>query len=67
MATGTAKWFKADNGFGFINPDDGMDDVFAHQSAINSNGYRDLPEVAKVSYDTEVGVKGPRATVVTAL
>jgi CspA family cold shock protein len=67
MATGTVKWFTADRGFGFISPDDGTDDVFVHQSAINSNGYRDLREGAKVSYDTEVGEKGPRATNVTAL
>ena len=66
MATGTVKWFKADKGFGFITPDDGTDDVFVHQSAINSSGYRDLGEGAKVSYETEVGEKGPRATNVTA-
>ena len=67
MATGTVKWFKADKGFGFIAPDDGTEDVFVHQSAINSSGYRDLREGAKVSYETEVGEKGPRATNVTPL
>jgi cold shock protein len=67
LATGTVKWFKADKGFGFISPEDGADDVFVNQSAINSNGYRNLREGAKVSYDTEVGEKGPRATNVTAL
>jgi cold shock protein len=67
MATKTVKWFNADEGFGFISPNDGTDDVFVHQSAINSNGYRDLREAAKVSCDTEVGEKGPRATNVTAL
>ena len=65
MATGTVKWFNADKGFGFIAPDDGTNDVFVHQSAINSSGYRDLREGAKVTYETEVGEKGPRATNVT--
>ena len=61
------KWFKADKGFGFIAPDDGTDDIFVHQSAINSSDYRDLRQGAKVSYDTNAGEKGPRATNVTAL
>ena len=63
MATGTVKWFKADKGFGFITPDDGTSDVFVHQPERLS----DLREGAKVSYETEVGEKGPRATNVTAL
>jgi CspA family cold shock protein len=67
MATGTVKWFKANKGFGFITPDDGTTDLFVHQSAINSSGDRDLREGAKVSYETEVGEKGPQATNVTAL
>ena len=67
MATGTVKWFSAEKGFGFITPDDGMNDVFVHHSAINSSGYRDLAEGAKVSYEAEAGDKGPKATNVTAL
>jgi len=67
MATGTVKWFNADEGFGFITPDDGTKDVFVHQSAINSSGGRDLREGAKVSYEAEVGEKGPKATNVTTL
>ena len=67
MATGTVKWFNADKGFGFIAPDDGTKDVFVHQSAINSSGYRDLREGAKVSYEAEAGDKGPKATNVAEL
>jgi cold shock protein len=67
MATGTVKWFNADKGFGFITPDDGTKDLFVHHSAINSNGYRDLAEGAKVSYEAEAGDKGPKATNVTTL
>ena len=44
MATGTVKWFNADKGFGFIAPDDGSADVFAHFTAIASGGYRSLEE-----------------------
>jgi CspA family cold shock protein len=67
MATGTVKWFNPEKGFGFITPDDGTKDVFVHQSAINSSGYRDLREGAKVSYEPEAGEKGPKATNVTEL
>jgi CspA family cold shock protein len=67
MATGTVKWFNAEKGFGFIAPDDGTNDVFVHQSAINASGYRDLREGAKVSYEAEAGDKGPKATSVTEL
>ena len=51
MATGTVKWFNADKGYGFIQPDDGSADVFAHFSAINSSGYRSLDEGDQVEYD----------------
>ena len=47
MATGTVKWFNAEKGFGFIAPDDGSADVFAHFSAISGNGYRSLEEGQK--------------------
>ena len=67
MATGTVKWFNADKGFGFITPDDGTKDLFVHHSAINSDGYRDLAEGAKVSYEAEAGEKGPKAKNVTTL
>ncbi|MYV97035.1 cold-shock protein, partial [Streptomyces sp. SID3343] len=61
MATGTVKWFNAEKGFGFIQADDGGPDVFAHYSAIQSQGYRELVEGQKVSYDAVQGQKGPQA------
>jgi CspA family cold shock protein len=61
MATGTVKWFNADKGFGFIAPDDGSADVFAHFSAISSGGYRSLDENQKVEFETAQGPKGPQA------
>ncbi len=67
MATGTVKWFNAEKGFGFIAPDDGSADVFAHYSAINSSGYRSLEENAKVEYETQQGQKGPQAANITVI
>ncbi|GAB48723.1 transcription antiterminator/RNA stability regulator CspE [Mobilicoccus pelagius] len=67
MATGTVKWFNADKGFGFIAPDDGSADVFAHFSAINSSGYRSLDEGAKVEFETTQGQKGPQASNITVI
>ncbi|HIY66513.1 MAG TPA: cold-shock protein [Candidatus Agrococcus pullicola] len=67
MATGTVKWFNSDKGFGFIAPDDGSDDVFAHFSAIEGNGRRDLFENQKVEFDTEPGRKGLQAANIRAL
>lgn len=61
MATGTVKWFNADKGFGFIAPDDGSADLFAHFKAISGGGYRSLEENQKVSFDSEQGPKGPQA------
>ena len=62
MATGTVKWFNAEKGFGFIAPDEGGADVFAHYSAIASSGYRSLDENQKVEFDVEQGQKGLQAT-----
>ena len=61
MATGTVKWFNAEKGFGFIAPDDGSADVFAHYSAIASSGYRSLDENQKVEFEVTQGPKGPQA------
>jgi len=61
MAEGTVKWFNATKGFGFITPDDGSADVFAHFSSIEGSGYRELIEEQRVSYETEQGPKGPQA------
>jgi CspA family cold shock protein len=61
MAVGTVKWFNAEKGFGFITPDEGGPDVFAHFSAIQTGGYRSLEENQRVSFDVEQGAKGPQA------
>jgi cold shock protein len=61
MPTGTVKWFNAEKGFGFIAPDDGGADLFAHYSAIATSGYRTLEENQKVEYEAEQGPKGPQA------
>jgi CspA family cold shock protein len=62
MATGTVKWFNAEKGFGFIAPDDGGPDVFAHFSAITGGGYRSLEENQKVEFEITQGQKGPQAS-----
>jgi CspA family cold shock protein len=51
MATGTVKWFNAQKGFGFIQPDDGGSDVFVHASAVEAAGLPGLNEKQKVSYE----------------
>jgi len=61
MATGTVKWFNDAKGFGFITPEDGSDDLFAHFSAIQGSGFKSLAENQKVSFDVVSGPKGKQA------
>ena len=58
---GTVKWFNQDKGFGFITGEDG-NDVFAHFSAIQSDGFKTLDEGQAVTFDTEEGPRGLQAT-----
>src|SRR4030095_4336805 len=61
MATGTVKWFNDAKGFGFIEPDGGGGDVFAHFSAIAMDGFKTLKQGSRVSYDITQGPKGQLA------
>ena len=62
MATGKVKWFDSSKGFGFIAPDDGSKDVFAHHTGIAGDGYKSLNEDQAVTYDVVEGAKGPQAS-----
>jgi CspA family cold shock protein len=61
MSTGQVKWFNNAKGFGFILPDDGGDDLFAHYSAISMEGYKTLKAGQAVSFDVIEGPKGLHA------
>ncbi|MGV9052534.1 cold-shock protein [Lactococcus lactis] len=64
MANGTVKWFNATKGFGFITSEDGQD-LFAHFSAIQFDGFKSLDEGQKVEFDVEEGQRGPQAVNIT--
>lgn len=62
MASGIVKWFNESKGFGFITPDEGGDDLFAHFSAIQGNGFKTLAEGERVTFDVTTGPKGKQAS-----
>lgn len=66
MNNGTVKWFNSEKGFGFISQENGQD-VFAHFSAIQGEGYKTLEEGQAVSFDIEDGERGPQAVNITKL
>ena len=63
MSLGTVKWFNAQKGYGFIQPDDGSKDVFVHISAVERAGKTTLPEGQKVAFEIEEGQRGKSSAV----
>ena len=63
MSTGTVKWFNAQKGYGFIQPDDGSKDVFVHVTAVERAGMGGLDEGQKLSYELEPGRDGKSSAV----
>ena len=61
MAQGTVKWFDTEKGYGFIQPDDGGEDLFVHHTGIAGGGFKSLEEGEKVSYEVAQGRKGMQA------
>jgi cold shock protein len=61
MAQGTVKWFSTEKGYGFIIPDDGGEDLFVHHTGIAGEGFKNLEEGEKVTYEVSQGRKGPQA------
>lgn len=66
MSIGTVKWFNEAKGFGFISPESGGDDLFAHYSAIQGQGFKTLAEGQRVSFDVVAGPKGQQASNIRA-
>ncbi len=64
--TGTVKWFNDAKGFGFITPDNGGEDLFAHFSSIQMNGFKTLKEGQKVAFEIAQAPKGQQALNITA-
>ncbi len=64
MATGTVKWFNDAKGFGFITPDEGGEDLFAHFSEIQAQGFKSLQEGQKVTFEVKMGPKGKQAAAI---
>jgi CspA family cold shock protein len=62
MATGTVKWFNAQKGFGFIEPEDGSKDVFVHISAVERAGMTTLAEGQKISYELVADARSGKAS-----
>jgi CspA family cold shock protein len=60
--TGIVKWFNEAKGFGFIKPDNGGEDLFAHFSQIEAKGFRTLAENQRVEFEVTQGQKGPQAS-----
>jgi len=67
MSKGTVKWFNDAKGFGFITPEDGGKDLFAHHSEIQASGFKSLKEGQQVEFETTQGPKGPAASKIRAL
>ena len=67
MAKGTVKWFNDAKGFGFITPDDGGKDLFAHHTEIQMSGFKSLKEGQKVEFEPTQGPKGPAAGKIRAI
>jgi CspA family cold shock protein len=62
MVEGTVKWFDENKGYGFIQRNDGGDDVFLHYSELKQSGFKTVAEDTAVEFDVDMGPKGPKAT-----
>lgn len=62
MASGTVKWFNDSKGFGFVTPEDGGKDLFAHFTAIQQPGFKTLQEGQRVTFEVTTGPKGQQAS-----